>query len=214
MKAMLPVFTPREAEIATCPNYKPESLETVFERANKLIGSVEELAAMLDGIEKKGGIETKMKGGRKHYCNAPLVVGMYEFQASRLTPEFVRDFDEYVSDMKFGIEFLATELPQMRTIPIGKSITPQNHVGTFDRVLSLLEKSEGPFAIERRVELQRLDPALVNLFLGTGDGGGPGEYLSAAPEFGQGNGSAAGTRVLISVAREHGSSSPRGFVIH
>ncbi len=141
------IFTPREAEIATCLHYKPEPLETVFERAKQLIGSAEELAAVLDGIEKKGGLETRIRDGRKYYCNAPLVVGMYEFQASRLTPEFVRDFDEYVSDMKFGIEFLSTELPQMRTIPIGKSITPQNHVGTFDQVLSLLEKSEGPFAI-------------------------------------------------------------------
>ncbi|MEM5785776.1 MAG: 4Fe-4S dicluster domain-containing protein, partial [Syntrophobacteraceae bacterium] len=73
--------------------------------------------------------------------------GMYEFQAGRLTPEFIRDVDEYTRDRRFGIEFLATELPQMRTIPIGKSIRVQSHVSTFDRVAALLEQSEGPFAI-------------------------------------------------------------------
>lgn len=141
------IFTPREAEIATCLSYRPEPLETVFERAGNLIGSPDELAAMLDEIERKGGIETRIKDGKKHYCNPPLIVGMYEFQAGRLTPEFIRDVDEYTRDRRFGIEFLATELPQMRTIPIGKSIRVQSHVSTFDRVAALLEQSEGPFAI-------------------------------------------------------------------
>jgi len=71
------IFTPREAEVATCLSYKLEPLETVFERAGNLVGSPGELAAVLDGIEKKGGIETRMKDGKKHYCNPPLIVGMY-----------------------------------------------------------------------------------------------------------------------------------------
>ena len=147
IKMLKHIFTPREAEIATCLSYKPEPLETVFERAGNLVGSPDELAAVLDGIEKKGGIETRMKEGKKHYCNPPLIVGMYELQANRLTPEFISDFDEYTGDKKFGIELLATELPQMRTIPVGKSILPQNHVSTFDQVTALLQQTEGPFAI-------------------------------------------------------------------
>lgn len=141
------IFTPREAEVATCLSYKLEPLETVFERAGNLVGSPGELAAVLDGIEKKGGIETRMKDGKKHYCNPPLIVGMYEFQAGRLTAEFISDVDEYTRDQKFGIEFLATELPQMRTIPVGKSIRVQNHVSTFDQFAALLQQAEGPFAI-------------------------------------------------------------------
>ena len=147
IKVLKHIFTSREAEIATCLSYKLEPLETVLQRAGNLVGSPDELAAVLDGIEKKGGIETKMKDGKKHYCNPPLIVGMYEFQSSRLTPEFICDIDEYTRDKKFGIEFLATELPQMRTIPVGKSIRPQNHVSTFDQVTALLQQTEGPFAI-------------------------------------------------------------------
>jgi NAD-dependent dihydropyrimidine dehydrogenase PreA subunit len=128
-------------------SYKLEPLETVFERAGNMVGSPDELAAVLDVIVRKGGIETRMKDGKKHYCNLPLIVGMYEFQAGRLTPEFISDFDEYTRDRKFGIEFLATELPQMRTIPVGKSIRVQNHVSTFDQVTALLQQAEGPFAI-------------------------------------------------------------------
>jgi ferredoxin len=141
------IFTPQEAEIATCLTYKFEPLEMVFERAGHLVESLEKLAELLDRIEKKGGIELKIKGGKRLYCNAPLVVGMYEFQLGKLTPEFIKDFNEYTSDKKFGIEFISTKLPQMRTIPIAKSIQPQHNVSTFDEVTVLLQQAEAPFAI-------------------------------------------------------------------
>jgi NAD-dependent dihydropyrimidine dehydrogenase PreA subunit len=141
------IFTPQEAEIATCLTYKFEPLETIFERARHLVESSEKLSELLDRIEKKGGIELKIKGGKKVYCNAPLVVGMYEFQLGKLTPAFIQDFNDYTSDIKFGIEFLSTKLPQMRTIPIAKSIQPQHNVSTFDEVAVLLQQAEAPFAI-------------------------------------------------------------------
>ena len=82
-----------------------------------------------------------------HYCNAPLVVGMYEYQISRLTPGFIKDFNDYTHNRKFGIEFLGTKLPQMRTIPVAKSIHPHHKVSTFDEVLTLLQQAEEPFAL-------------------------------------------------------------------
>ena len=141
------IFTPEEAEIATYLTYKFEPLETVFERAGHLVESPEKISNLLESIEAKGGIESKTKGGKRLYCNAPLVVGMYEYQLGKLTPEFIRDFDEYTSDRKFGIQFLSTELPQMRTIPIAKSIQPQHNVSTFDEVAVLMQQAEAPFAI-------------------------------------------------------------------
>jgi ferredoxin len=72
---------------------------------------------------------------------------MYEFQLDKLTHEFIKDFDDYISDNRFGIEFLSTKLPQMRTIPIAKSIQPQHHVSTFDEVVMLLQQADAPFSI-------------------------------------------------------------------
>jgi Pyruvate/2-oxoacid:ferredoxin oxidoreductase delta subunit len=141
------IFAPQEAEIATCLTYKPEPIEMVFERARHLVESPEKLSELLDRIGKKGGIELKIKGGKRLYCNAPLVVGMYEFQLGKLTPEFIKDFDEYTSGKKFGIEFISTKLPQMRTIPIARSIQPQHNVGTFDELTMLLQHAEAPFAV-------------------------------------------------------------------
>jgi ferredoxin len=147
LKILKHIFTPREAEIAVCLSYRPEALETVYARARRLVESPQALEAILSGLEKKGGVETRTQGGRPLYCNAPLVVGMFEFQVDRLTAGFIRDFDAYTSQRNFGIEFLSTKLPQMRTIPISGSIQPQHHVSTYDEVAALLRQAEEPFAV-------------------------------------------------------------------
>jgi len=141
------IFTLEEARIAAYLSYRPEPLETIFAKVGHLVASPGALEKRLDSIRKKGGIESKIKNGKTHYCCAPLVVGMYELQLGRLTPEFVRDFNDYTSDKKFGIEFLSTQLPQMRTIPVARSIQPQHQVSTFDEVTALLQAAEEPFVI-------------------------------------------------------------------
>ena len=141
------IFTPAEAEIVSFIHYRFESLHSIYSRVEHLVESPEALEAQLDRIQKKGGIEFRIKKSEKHYCTAPLVVGMYEFQLERLTPEFIRDFKAYTSDRNFGIEFLSTELPQMRTIPVSESILPQHAVSTFDEVTTLLEQAQAPFVI-------------------------------------------------------------------
>ena len=147
IKILKHIFTPEEAEIACCLSYKFEPLETIIRRAGHLVDSADELEKRLDRIQKKGGIESKIKHGKMHYCNAPLVVGMYEFQLNRLTPEFIKDFNDYTSNKNFGVAFLSTKLPQMRTIPVSKSIHPQHNVSTFDEVITLLQQAEEPFVI-------------------------------------------------------------------
>ncbi|MFO7708725.1 MAG: 4Fe-4S binding protein [Desulfobacterales bacterium] len=147
LKILKHIFSPEEARIATCLTYTPEPIDVVFERAGHLVATREALAEILHGIEKKGGIELKLRDGQELYSNAPLVVGMFEFQLERLTPEFIRDFNRYTSDRKFGVEFLGTKLPQMRTIPVAKSLRPQHHASTFDEVATLLRQAAAPFAI-------------------------------------------------------------------
>ena len=147
LKILKHIFTTEEAEIACCLSYKFEPLKTIFSRTGHRVDSPEELEKCLDRIQQKGGIESKIKNGKMHYCNAPLIVGMYEFQLKRLTPEFIKDFNEYTSGKEFGIEFLSTKLPQMRTIPVAKSIHPQHNVSTFDEVTTLLQQAEEPFVI-------------------------------------------------------------------
>ena len=147
LKILKHIFNPKEAEIASHLNYKFENIETIYEKVKHFVGSIEKLEKILDSTVKKGGIEKKFKNGSKHYACIPLVFGMYEFQNDRLTPEFRKDIKTYFSTKNFGIEFLSTKLPQMRTIPISKSIRIKNHVSRFDEVSTLLEEADGPFVI-------------------------------------------------------------------
>ena len=141
------IFSPEEAQIVLFLSYRFEPLDSIFGKVGDLVDSLAELENRLDAIRRKGGVEFKVKDGVKHYCCAPLVVGMYEFQLERLTPEFVDDFEEYTSDTRFGLAFLGTALPQMRTIPVSRSIHPQHHVSTFDEVRTLLQQADEPFVI-------------------------------------------------------------------
>ncbi|MGD8367820.1 MAG: 4Fe-4S binding protein [Desulfobacterales bacterium] len=147
LKILKHIFTPEEARIACCLTFRPEPLETVFQRAAGLVESEAALAKILERIQRKGGIETRVRDGRRFYCNAPLVVGMYELQIDRLTPEFVLDFKEYTSDKRFGLSFLSTRLPQMRTIPVKKSVRPESRVATYDEVTALMEAADEPFVV-------------------------------------------------------------------
>jgi H+/Na+-translocating ferredoxin:NAD+ oxidoreductase subunit B len=147
IKILKHIFSPGEAEIATFLSFRFESLDVLFRRASGLVSSREELEQRLEHILEKGGIESKIVAGERFYCNSPLIVGMYEGQLDRLTPEFIRNFREYTSDRNFGLDFLGTELPQMRTIPVSRSIRTQHNISTYDEVTSLLEQAEGPFVI-------------------------------------------------------------------
>jgi ferredoxin len=141
------VFTPNEAELVLYLSFRFQSVEKIFSKARKVIESKQALERVLQCILKKGGIEVKSENGISYYRCIPLIVGMYELQHNRLTPEFIQDFNDYVSDRAFGVEFISTKLPQMRTIPIKKSIEPTHTISTYDEIFSLLEDSKGPFAI-------------------------------------------------------------------
>lgn len=134
IKVLKHIFTPEEAEIARCLSYKFEPVETIIRRAGHLVNSTDELEESLHRIQKKGGVESKIRNGKVHYCNAPLVVGMYEFQLDRLTGRFIQDFNDYTSTRNFGVAFLSSKLPQMRTIPVSKdSKKPSQTLGFLVR---------------------------------------------------------------------------------
>jgi hypothetical protein len=123
IKVLKHIFTPQEAELACCLSYRFEPLETIFQRAGHLVDDPETLQACLEGIQKKGGIESKIKNGKMYYGTAPLVVGIYEYQLERLTPEFIKDFSEYTSSINFGIEFLSPNSPRCTPFLSPKAFT-------------------------------------------------------------------------------------------
>ena len=140
-------FNPNEALLAMKLSYKPRPLKEIYDDAKKTGISFDDLKNMLNGMANKGVIGETERDGAHCFFNVPLIVGMYEGQLYVLTRELLKDFDEYTGTRAFGLEFLSSELPQMRTIPVERSITVEHHVATYDHVTSLIYESDGPFVI-------------------------------------------------------------------
>ena len=147
IRVLKQLFPAEQAKMAMLLTYKYETLEQIYERAKEEDVSMEELERVLDETAKRGVIGFRKKDGVKQYRNIPYVVGMLEAAVHNPTPEFLSAHTEYSEDSLFWKAFLNTEVPQMRTIPIEKSITPEHHVGTYDEIRGIIETTVDPIVI-------------------------------------------------------------------
>ena len=142
LRLLKQLFTPEQARIALAVDYRFRTVEQIHEQLQDPGISVQELETKLDEMADQGNTFAKKKNGLKVYANLPFAVGMYELQVNRLTPELLSDVHEYIQD-KFGQAYLSTKVPQMRVIPVQKSITAGYRIGTYDELRSIIEKSDG-----------------------------------------------------------------------
>lgn len=141
------MFTPEEAQLAMRLRYKPASVGSIYERAQGSGMSLAAMEQMLNGMAVNGAIGRTERVGSRCFYTLPLLVGMYEGQVSRIDPEFLDDFASYTKNRAFGLAMLSTEVPQMRTIPVEKSLSFEHHVTTYDHLEDVITGSEGPFAV-------------------------------------------------------------------
>lgn len=141
------MFNQDEARLAMHLSYKPRTAGQVHETAKETGLSLEDAEKTLDMMVKNGVIGRIEREGAVLFHIMPMVVGMYEGQLGRLTPEFFSAYREYASTMAFGLSLVGSELPQMRTIPVGESITVEHHVTNYDHVTELIESTEDPIGI-------------------------------------------------------------------
>jgi len=140
-------FSPEEARLAMHLTYKPDAIEHIKESAKGSGIASDMVEGLLDDMARNGVIGLVEKEGTRCFCTIPFIVGMFEGQLKRLTPEFLSDVGQYTNDKSFGLAFLSTELPQMRTIPVGKSISVEHQVATYDHIVDIINGADGPFAI-------------------------------------------------------------------
>ena len=140
------LFSPEEAEMAMHLSALPESLDKIYSRAKKTGISKKKLGVSLARMAKKGAILKTDVGGEPHFSKAMLAIGMFEFQATRLTKEFHSDMIQYM-DEAFWEAFFTRKTSQMRTIPINEEVLPERRIGTYDGAKDLVMNSQGPFAV-------------------------------------------------------------------
>ncbi|MFW9878455.1 MAG: DUF362 domain-containing protein [Candidatus Thorarchaeota archaeon] len=142
------LFTPKEARIATFLNFgwyrDIEPLDQIFKRIKKTGIALKELEDILDNMAKKGSIMYKREGKKKFYGIAFLILGVYEYHVNKLTNNFLKAFNEYVGEI-WDAKSNPTDYSQMRIIPVGIDVVPENIIAPYDNVKKLIDNSEGPF---------------------------------------------------------------------
>ncbi len=147
-------YTPEEARVATALSpFKLEPLNRIYRRARKkdLKLSREELQKILDRMLAKGTLLAYSAGNKeKYYKNAGFTAGgTYDFQVNRFTKEIQEDHEKYVQDAFARVEVGVKRVPQLRTVPVEKSISIPARIPlhSYDNVRYLVEKAPGPLAV-------------------------------------------------------------------
>lgn len=131
------LFTPEQAALAVHLGLKLERAEAIAERA----GLEVDLARLrLQEMSRLGLVFSIESPDRPPvYMAAQFVIGIWEYNLNRLTPEFVREVEAYMphlSQSAFGT------LPQLRTIPVGRSIAAAPEVLAYESAEELIRRQE------------------------------------------------------------------------
>ena len=135
-------FTVDEAAVALEMNYKFQSFDQIFEKVKDREISEERLQSMLDNMESHGAIFVKIICGKKQYALHPFAVGIFEMKVPTMNANYYMDARKYMYQ-SFAMAFLSTPLPQMRVIPVEKSITPNLIIATYDEIRELVMQNDG-----------------------------------------------------------------------
>ena len=130
------LFTPEEAELASHLTPIPEESEAIASRAK--IDS-KEAAQRLEKMARKGLIYSLEREGKmpKYRANQ-FIIGIWEFNVNRLDVDFIRDVNEYMPTLLDE----AWKVPQLRTIPVGHSLTPEHVVLPYEQAEELVRTQE------------------------------------------------------------------------
>lgn len=164
------LFTAEEAAIAPFLSMRLEPAEAIAQKAGR---DKDEVDALLHRMARRGLIFSVETPDRPHvFMAAQFVVGIWEYHVNDLDEGFVKDMAEY-SPILFKEAF--GSLPQLRTIPVGRSIQAGMEVLAHEQAEELVRKQKkflvAPCICRREQELS---------------GGGCGKLMEACLIFGWG----------------------------
>jgi ferredoxin len=132
------LFSPEEAELATHLTVIPEEARVVARRAGMPTG---EVAGRLDAMAVKGlCFNVEIPGRPSLYMASQYVIGIWEYHVKDLDPELIRDMREYIPTL-FKAETWQ-KAPQLRTIPVGRSLSAAPEVLPYENAEELVKKQK------------------------------------------------------------------------
>ncbi len=146
LRFLASLFTPGEARVALRLTYRPAPQDGILAAAAPEF-TAERALDLLESAFRKGAIGWKLKDGQSHWYLMPVVIGIYEAQDGEPARGFLEAAGAYMRTREYRRSFAAVRPSQMRTIPIGLSISAPRHVATYDDIRSLVAGSKGPLVI-------------------------------------------------------------------
>jgi Pyruvate/2-oxoacid:ferredoxin oxidoreductase delta subunit len=138
LKILQKLFTKEEAEMACQLKLFPETAEQVAERQGQ---DREKVSALLYRMSQKGLILRLKFNGVTHYMAAMFVIGILEFQLKNLDREMAEIFDEYMNEA-FGREMIRPQTPQLRVVPVKKSLNAAMEIQPYDELRKIIESQK------------------------------------------------------------------------
>ncbi len=148
------LFSEEEARVALALSMMPEPAAAIRKRLAEGM-KCDTLVATLDRMAERGLIQKRGEGLQARYGKMMFVLGIYEMQLDRQTPELARDVLEYMRE-GFG-KAVHRNTPQMRTIPVNQAINAERGVARYDHIREFVENCEGPFGVMNCVCRQSKD---------------------------------------------------------
>jgi len=128
------LFAPEDAELALHLTLLAEPARVIAHRAKI---PIEEATRRLQEMERKGLVYVYHQEGKEpEYMAIHWAIGIYEFQVQRLDPEFVHDVEEF--GPTWFDQTAWDKAPQLRTIPVGESISAQAEVMAYEQAEALV----------------------------------------------------------------------------
>ena len=136
LRILRQLFSPEDADLACHLTLIPEIPAVVARRVG--ISSTDAAERLADMV-RRGLIMPHGKPGEPvRYMALHFVVGIWENQVNRLSPELIRDVNEYFPTF---IDYRAWRAaPQMRTVPVGRSISTIREVMPYDQAEALVRE--------------------------------------------------------------------------
>lgn len=126
------IFTPEEAELALYLTLIPEESRVIARRAKIPKASAVD---RLEQMARKGLIfSIHPPDGEPLYMALQYIIGIWEFHLNHLNTELIHDMDEYIPTLIKE----AWKVPQLRTIPVGRSVTVRTEILAFEKAEELV----------------------------------------------------------------------------
>jgi Na+-translocating ferredoxin:NAD+ oxidoreductase subunit B len=151
------LFTPLEARIAVRVGMLPETVAVIQRRLKDGL-SCESLTEALERMAYCGLIRSESVEGELRFGKLPFVIGIYEGQVDRMSPELARDLMEYF-EHGLGQAIRPKATTQLRTVPVNRPIEVERGVAQYDDIRAAVSRCEGPFAVMNCICRQAQDLA-------------------------------------------------------